>query len=317
VKSDKLVIKTEENCCKISQEKARWDRIIIPLRGGYVSLNAIEWLLQKRKSIIFLDHTGTIAGELHPLLYPQRQSLVRRLQYNMNDNIRSFLFNDLIGVKLCRELMMIEWMMDHYDKDFSIQIQRIEKQKSKIINSSKKQLLAIEANASVAYWDCIRQSLPEEWGFTARSRGLRGFTKPNRAKDSANALLNYAYQILIGEISRACCATGFDAYYPFYHNEKVGMRGFCYDVLEVWRFLAEKAIIANQDRFQESFFITDGYGIYLLLLEGVKVVLDSVYYELYQTTSYNNRNYPWMSLITLKLEELSSFLEGKRQFSWI
>ena len=54
----------------------------------------------------------------------------------------------------------------------------------------------------------------------------------NQDTDVINALLNYAYAVLAGEISKFINSFGLDAYYGFYHKPHSGFQSLVYDLIE-------------------------------------------------------------------------------------
>jgi CRISPR-associated protein Cas1 len=69
----------------------------------------------------------------------------------------------------------------------------------------------------------------------------------NHASDVINALLNYGYAVLAGEISKFINGFGLDAYYGFYHKPHSGFQPLVYDMMEPFRWLVDYTIfrIAN------------------------------------------------------------------------
>jgi CRISPR-associated endonuclease Cas1 len=110
-------------------------------------------------------------------------------------------------------------------------------------------LLAIEAEASALYWRrwkgfalTFKDDVPHSWRtFQARVRFWRGGRlgeKPlqfgNRhAAHPMNAMLNYSYQVALGQMTRAIAGVGLDPCFGFLHSEKPGRLSLSYDVLEL------------------------------------------------------------------------------------
>ena len=64
----------------------------------------------------------------------------------------------------------------------------------------------------------------------------------SRATDVINALLNYGYTVLAGEISKFINGVGLDAYYGFYHKTHTGFQPLVYDLIEPFRWLVDYAV---------------------------------------------------------------------------
>jgi CRISPR-associated protein Cas1 len=310
----------------IAPDQSRFDLLAISARHGYVTIDALNWLLYKRKSILMFDEKGNLVTELHPYVHLQRTSKVRMLQYSMNNQVKHYLACDSIETKLSRMLYVLDSFEKEYDKVFELQKQRIEKQKLKINEKvTFQQLLRIEAEASRNYWSAIKECVPPKWKFEARTRGLRGFTQPRHAKDYFNAMLNYSYSVLASEITRACYATGFDPYFGFFHKEKKTLRSFTYDVIEPYRWLVDSTIILNSEKLnnpdKKTFIrtIDTKYGkvdftFPMFILSETKNTLLSLMHRTFtQRVFYRGKLYPWTTIFALKLRELGAYLEGSRK----
>ena len=67
-------------------------------------------------------------------------------------------------------------------------------------------------------------------GFVLRSE-TRYELKKN-ATDVINALLNYGYAVLAGQISTYINGVGLDAYYGFMHKNHTSFQSLVYDMME-------------------------------------------------------------------------------------
>ena len=64
----------------------------------------------------------------------------------------------------------------------------------------------------------------------------------NHATDIINALLNYGYAVLAGEISKFINGIGLDTYYGFYHHSHSGFQPLVYDMIEPFRWLVDYSV---------------------------------------------------------------------------
>jgi len=62
------------------------------------------------------------------------------------------------------------------------------------------------------------------------------------AGDIINALLNYGYTVLAGEITKFVNGLGLDAYYGFYHIAHTSFQALVYDLIEPFRCLVEYSV---------------------------------------------------------------------------
>jgi len=81
----------------------------------------------------------------------------------------------------------------------------------------------------------------KNFGFTSRNQSFIRISK-NNATDVINALLNYGYSVLAGEISKFVCGFGLDPYYGFMHKSHTGFQPLVYDLIEPFRWLVDYTV---------------------------------------------------------------------------
>jgi len=91
------------------------------------------------------------------------------------------------------------------------------------ISSIRYELQGYEGIAGKAYFDCIRQFLPEEIKFERRQR---------EAGDIYNCSLNYLYGILYAKIKRICFKSRLDPYIGIMHTDVYNKPTFVFDLIE-------------------------------------------------------------------------------------
>ncbi|GKS67593.1 hypothetical protein YTPLAS73_11400 [Nitrosarchaeum sp.] len=101
-------------------------------------------------------------------------------------------------------------------------------------------MVAAEAQVSQEYFKMYSSFFDEKYGFDIR-HGIGYFTKQNET-DVINALLNYGYTVLSGEISKQINGLGLDPYYSFYHKNHESFQSITYDIIEPFRWLVEKTV---------------------------------------------------------------------------
>ena len=130
----------------------------------------------------------------------------------------------------------------------------------------KRKLLTVESRCGHIYFGNYAKLINPVYGF--ESRHGSGLALTNRyASDVINALLNYGYTVLAGEIAKFVNALGLDAYYGFYHKMRTSFQSLIYDLIEPYRWMVDYAVLKIQEQ-----------GIkkkeYVWTIEG-KVVLDT------------------------------------------
>jgi CRISPR-associated endonuclease Cas1 len=132
-------------------------------------------------------------------------------------------------------------------------------------------LLGIEGAATAAYF----ATWPEM--ISTRAGDLTLDTRTRRPpQDEVNALLSYAYAVLVGECLTACAAAGLDPRQGFLHRPRAGRAALALDLMEPYRpVIADQAILTglNHGELRREHFHSDGAAV-LLTEEGRKLALD-------------------------------------------
>jgi CRISPR/Cas system-associated endonuclease Cas1 len=140
-------------------------------------------------------------------------------------------------------------------------------------------LLVAEARAGAAYFIRWRgfelrfkekpnDPTPQHWQtFAARAAGLLkgrgGTSKARHAATPMGAMLNYAYVVSLGQVTRATIGAGLDACHGFLHSPKPGRLSLSYDVLEFHRVTITERVFgfAEKRTFARNDFELDAHGV--------------------------------------------------------
>ncbi|MBX5462204.1 MAG: CRISPR-associated endonuclease Cas1 [Steroidobacteraceae bacterium] len=120
------------------------------------------------------------------------------------------------------------------------------------------ELLGAEGNAAARYFGVFASMLRrgndgESFAFNFETRNRRPPTDP------VNALLSYAYSLLVRAWSVALTAVGFDCYRGFYHQPRYGRPALSLDMMEPFRpLIADSCVIQaiNNGEVRPSDFIS-------------------------------------------------------------
>jgi CRISPR-associated protein Cas1 len=272
LKDRRIILKNGQDDITGKSEIEEWfitnlpyEKIVISGKG-YVSTEAISLLNQNNRNVVLVDTYGHPVSLMNGTMESLTATRHRMAQYDtfrdpekclylqrwiVSEKIKSQIeFLKSIGNDLVREgISKLQWHLGQVDKS---EPQRI------------------EAPSSHVYFNNFAKLVPEKFGFQSRNNSSIRTTKRN-ASDVINALLNYGYAVLAGEISKFVCGFGLDAYYGFYHRSHTGFQPLVYDMMEPFRWLVEYSVykFANQHegkriRMKDYVFTRDG-----------KVVMDS------------------------------------------
>lgn len=131
--------------------------------------------------------------------------------------------------------------------------------------SSLASLLGIEGAAARLYFEHLEGMLKPEDGDTLPPFQ---FTHRNRRppSDPVNALLSFAYALLVKDCTIVCQAVGFDPFIGFYHQPRFGRPALALDLMEGFRpLLADSAVLSviNTRMITAKDFIQAGRAVSL------------------------------------------------------
>ena len=242
VKDNKIVLKNAYDPFK-EPESEEWfiknmpyEKIVLSGKG-YISTEALGLLCQNNRNLILLDTYGKPISYLNPVMESNTATKYRIGQYDTfrNPQKREYLSKQIIKAKKDSQLKFL-----------------------KMIGSSTESLPEKEASASRLYFTEFAKFIPERYGFASRNQSLIRNSK-NNASDVINALLNYGYTVLAGEISKFINGIGLDAYYGFYHKEHSGFQPLVYDMIESFRWLVDYSVwkLANAHSKEQRIYQKD------------------------------------------------------------
>jgi CRISPR-associated endonuclease Cas1/CRISPR-associated protein Cas4 len=105
------------------------------------------------------------------------------------------------------------------------------------------ELLGVEGNAAARYFGAFSKMIARD---AEREPLAFDFTRRNRRPpaDPVNAMLSYAYSLLVRTWTVTLTAVGFDAYRGFYHQPRYGRPALALDLMEPFRpLIADSAVI--------------------------------------------------------------------------
>jgi len=231
VKDSKIVLK---NCYDPFSEPQTEEWFVknmpyekIVLSGkGYISTEALSLLCENNRNVILLDNQGKPITFCNGMMDSLTATKYRIAQYDTfrEESKRQYLTKQIISAKKESQLKFL-----------------------KLIGSSVISLPEKEHLASKIYFQEFAKVIPEKYGFVSRNQSFIRTSK-NNATDVINALLNYGYSVLAGEISKFVCGIGLDPYFGFMHKSHTGFQPLVYDLIEPFRWLVDYSVFQMANR---------------------------------------------------------------------
>ncbi|MCH7647706.1 MAG: CRISPR-associated endonuclease Cas1 [Thaumarchaeota archaeon] len=247
IKNNKIILKNGSHDITGESEKEEWfvtkipyEKIVISGKG-YVSTEAISLLSKKNINVLLTDTYGNPISYMNNVMSSNTSTRYRMGQYQtFSDPVkREYLQKWILSEKLQSQ---INFLKSIEQDDVLEGIKRLQKYKDTIFNVKEYQeLLSLETKSGRIYFLNYTKLIPSKYNFDSRRGGGLAMRK-NNAGDIINALLNYGYTVLAGEISKYVNGLGLDAYYGFYHKSHVSFQALVYDLIEPFRWLVEYSV---------------------------------------------------------------------------
>ncbi len=232
----------------------------------YVTTPTLHELLRRGITVSWHSYGGWFLGHSQGTGHGNVE--LRLAQYRGHDDEQVCLriARGLVRAKIqnCRTLMRRNWRDGSAPPNLLADLRRLADQS--IRTSSLQTLLGVEGAGASAYFgrfsSLIRQSESDSDSFRFEFAG-RNRRPPT---DPVNALLSYAYSLLVRTWTVTLSSIGFDPYVGFYHQPRYGRPALALDLMEPFRpLLADSAVLMaiNNGEVRPSDFITAGNAINL------------------------------------------------------
>ena len=212
-----------------------YQRIILQGKG-YVSTESLAILSENNKTVIVLDTYGNPASFCHGIRDSYTATKYRIGQYDTfrNKTKTDYLTQQIIQAKLDSQIRFLK----------STNNPEINEGIAKLSRPGQS-----EATSSRYYFDCYAKLIDERFGFKKRN-SIR--IEKKNATDVINALLNYGYSVLAGQISAYINGVGLDAYYGIMHKNHSSFQSLVYDMMEPFRWLVDYSVWKISDAKSRS-----------------------------------------------------------------
>jgi CRISPR-associated protein Cas1 len=269
-----------------------YERIIISGKG-IITTEAIKSLSKSNVNVILMDTYGNPVSSMN---FPMVSGIGSRNRIGQYDTFRdiaktTYLQRQLLHAKFQSQITFLSSLNEDCKKVILI----LKEQQRQIPNFDLRKMVTVEAHMSREYFKLYSSFFDEKYQFDTR-HGIGYSTKQN-ATDVINALLNYGYTVLAGEISKQINGLGLDPYYSFYHKNHESFQSLTYDIIEPFRWIVEKTVYrlgnAKNKKLQikkEHYTKHAKSGMILLDTELVKKFLEMLEVDFRKTREYDRRN---------------------------
>ena len=239
---DNLIIEVEKQ--KVAEARLGETSQVVLYGNAALTTPALHECMRRQIPVTYNSYGGWFIG--HTVSTGHRNVETRTHQYraSFDEDICLKLARRLIAGKIanCRTLLRRNWRGASADEkapaDLLTNLQHDLRQTIKA--ASLESLLGIEGSAAARYFQQFGNLLKGN----AESGGF-DFTTRNRRppRDPINAMLSFAYSMLVREWTITLSAVGLDPYRGFYHQPRFGRPALSLDMMEPFRPLVADSTV--------------------------------------------------------------------------
>lgn len=217
---------------------------VVVMGNVYITTPCLAELMSRGIPVSWHSYSGWFTG--HTIGTGHKNVELRTAQYRASFETHTCLViaRGLVRAKIqnCRTQLRRNWRAD--EKTPNDITGALKKLADKALRAADlQQLLGIEGAAAALYFGAFDRLLkkpedPRQMSFNFTTRNRRPPTDP------VNALLSYAYAMLVRSWTVASSAVGLDAYRGFYHQPRYGRPALALDLMEPFRpIIADSAVL--------------------------------------------------------------------------
>ena len=215
---------------------------LVLTEGVRISSEALRALRKTQTEVVFLSAFGRVQGRLTPEL--NKNIYLRLKQVSAAQDVAGSL---RIGQRMIRgKLLNTRTLLMRYQR--KRQTPALEKAiwqmeqhlKALPAATDTASVMGIEGAAAKVWFQALGslvQPLQQDPSFRFESRSRRP------PKDPINALLSFAYTLLLGDVQTACSLAGLDPYLGFLHGVRYGRPSLALDLMEEFRVPVADALV--------------------------------------------------------------------------
>lgn len=291
-------------------------QVVIAGSGG-ISFDAMELLGEHGVDLIKVDWKGDVVCRLSSSM--MRTVQTRREQYAAYNNSRGgHLSKAFITGKAKNQYALLGTLAKSRSETapsaaeallraremIGVTMKSIESIPERAPSEIRGELMGFEGNCSRIYWEAVSSIINPRFGFPGRGGRY--------AKDPINAMLNYGYALLEGEVWRAVHYSGLDPYGGFLHVDRPGKASLVLDLMEEFRQqVVDRNVfmIVNKGMVDPSEFHNDG-NVCRLNDRPKRLLIESIESQFEEYLRFKETKLRWTDLVMSQAVEVAKYLRG-------
>lgn len=284
---------------------------------GVVSTDALRLLAEHGVDVLIVDFRGEVKARLSS---PEMRTVsTRREQYLAYGDERGVgVAKAVIRAKLKNQVAVLQTLAKKRVETVPSLAERLrtaaeemvkllpelEEVEGKKVDEVRERIMNLEGRGAQLYWEALA-GIFEGWGFGGRSGRY--------ATDPVNAMLNYGYGILLGEVWRAVHYAGLDPYGGFLHADRPGRPSLVLDLMEEFRpHVVDRMVVGMVSKrmvSKEGFEVVD--GVCQMGEEVRRFYLQELLRRLEEEVRFEDLRLTWGGLFLHQARKLARFLRGE------
>lgn len=312
-KENCFLVKNEDRVFEVSAKKVQ---SIMITTSAFLSTDAIKLAMDNNIDIILLDEYGNPYSRVWQSRLGST-TLIRRKQLEMA--------NDERGLELAKEwtarkfenqiefLSQLKTTRPEKAAKLSEWIASLEEILKKMqtlegtLDEKRNSIMGYEGSAGRIYFEALSYILPDRFKFDGRSR--------QPAEDEFNCLLNYGYGVLYSMVEKACIIAGLDPYVGFLHTDNYNKRSLVYDLIEMFRILADRTVVFlfSQRQVKVEYFDKLYPKGMTLNKEGKAFLIEALNNNFEKSVRYRGRNIKNRDIIQFECHQIANRMIPKSE----
>ena len=214
---------------------------VVLMGSIYITAPCLQELMWRGIPVTWYSHGGWFYG--HTIGNGHKNVELRTAQYraSFDDAICLRFAKGLVSAKIlnCRTLLRRNWKRPDENRGLMIELKEDSRRAGRA--QSMAELLGIEGTAAARYFGAfpamISRNDSEATAFDFDKRNRRPPTDP------VNALLSFAYSLLVRAWTVTLTSVGFDAFRGLYHQPRYGRPALALDLMEPFRPIVADSVV--------------------------------------------------------------------------
>jgi CRISPR-associated endonuclease Cas1/CRISPR-associated protein Cas4 len=262
VQSPRASVGLQASCLKITSPGANPDTKIVGLPqisqvclfgGARITMPALQECMRREIPVSLFSTGGWYYGAVDPV--ENRQVHVRVAQFREAESERGLeIARRIVADKIANQRTIIRRNAASSDRSL---LRRLEHSAKRALDAPDREtLLGLEGSAAREFWGAYSTLFTPEWRPRGRTR------RP--PEDPVNAMLSFAYALLVKDCRLAVRTAGLDPFYGVFHTAHHGRPSLALDLMEPFRPLVADSVVllcVKRGEVRENDFIKTGQAV--------------------------------------------------------